>query len=205
MLAALGGCRKSPEPSAAFAQARSRHLALLEARGEEGYADPEAVAILQLLAQVPADSSDAEAARVMREHIEAEQARLSERQRDVASALAFAREAPALTESAPRELVQDGTPDAGAADAGTPLPAVGMTVAELSAKFSRCFEPGETLFLPDRGDRETWARKDLAVCRELYPQFDRTVLLIENGKVFAYGQRGPVMQRLEDGGTVPAL
>jgi hypothetical protein len=204
VLLAVSGCRKESQPSSVYTQARSKLTALLEAKGEEGYLDPRTDEVLALLGQVPADSSDAESAASLRQRIETERARLRQQRAEVESALAFAREAPSVPAGA-REEEPEAEEAPEAVDAGSPHPGIGTTVAELSGRFSPCFEQGEAMYFAEKGGpRDTWQLKDLGTCREQHRGFETTLLLVEDGKVFAYGKRGPRVLLMEDGGVEPA-
>jgi hypothetical protein len=201
VLLATAGCRRSPEPSPEFAEAHRRYVALLEQRGEEAYADPGMEQVLAGLARVPEASADATAARELRARIDSERKRLAARETDVSEALEFAEEegGEESGEAAGEEAEASEPPEE--EDAGVAQPEVGMTRGELVSRFGQCFALGQKAFVLDAGMREVWQRRDKPECREAFPGFDTTVLIVEGSRVTAFGEvRGPV-QLLPDGGV----
>ena len=75
-----------------------------------------------------------------------------------------------------------------------------MTREDLSRHFSRCFEQGELINEAQKGMLETWQRKDITVCREQFPRFENSMLVIWKEKVYAIADKTKLEYHYPDGG-----
>jgi hypothetical protein len=198
-LLAAAGCSKRKLPSEDFSRANEIHSQLYAKELDDAYLDPKMDEAVQLLQRVPPDSLDADSARQLLARIQSNRERVQAERTQREKAIAAASTPPPDT-FGPRPSVAP-PPDAGAPDAGPDLPKVGMSVDELSERFSRCFEPGQSMVVEGRGARDTWELKDIAICRDLYPGFDGLVLIIEDGKIWNYGQKSSIRTETIDAGT----
>ena len=198
LLALMGGlalssaaCRRDPPPSPEYAQAFERYLALRQDGRDAAFLTPEMDAVLQQLAAVDPKSRDAAAARELATTIEEGRSRARAHQDALAAARGVGRRPIDLPASSGE---QEPEAEAAPAEADpvekTPQPAYGMTVAELRQQFSRCFVPGEPMHIPNKGLRDIWVLKDLAICRQLHPKYVAEVVLLEGGKVWGTATPG---------------
>jgi hypothetical protein len=200
-------CRKSPQPSEAYAQAHTRFGKLYGAKGEAAFLDPEMAEVEALLGQVPEDSLDATAARELRARIQAgrRQARAQALAQEEAVAKArAASQAPVDFNSAPSdpEPFTDEPPADAGTDGGTDRgPGVGTPATELASGFSGCFLQGEQLEVRGRGLRERWELADRAACRQQYGSLQDQVLIVEDGKVLALVPKSALQALPPDGGS----
>jgi hypothetical protein len=200
-LLAAAGCSKRKEPSPEFARANEIHSRLYAQELDDAYVDPRMKEAESLLQRVPPDSLDADSARQLLDRIQKNRERVEAERAERAKAVASA-SAPPPDPFGNRQLPQqEAAEDAGTLDAGPDVPRAGMTVDELSQRFSRCFQQGQSLVVEGQGLRDTWELKDLAVCRDLYPGFTDLVLLIVDGKVSNFGQKSAIRTEYVDAGT----
>ena len=92
----------------------------------------------------------------------------------------------------------------GAADAGVEQPTAGMTIADFTRKFSRCFAPHEDIQVQGRGLSQTFVLQDNAGCRTRHSAFVGKALLFENSKLYGTGELSQMQRRLPDGGEPAA-
>jgi len=205
VLSLASGCRKpARRPSPEYAAAQARFVALYAVQLDETYRLPEMDALLAQLAQVPADSLDAQVAQDLAKRIkdgrakwEAEEAA---RRKAAAEAAAlppppsFAAARPAVT-AAPAEAAAEPAP------AAAPRP--GMTVQEFNREFGTCFSYGRSVKVADKGMADTRLLNDRLQCQQRLPGFDKQVVLFQDGKVLGIIDRAqydkPPAPR--DGGT----
>lgn len=202
-LLALAACNKRKQPSPEYAQAVSMFGKLYGQKLDDAYVDPKMADVEALLQKVPADSADAEAARKMLQDIQDNRARVEKENAERAKAREEATQpssSPVTSAPAP-EPDKPPEPAPEAPDAGAKEPMPGMSVTELSQRFSGCFEQGDSLVVEGRGERETWVLKDIANCRDRFPGFDQYVIIIENGKIWQLGFRSGIRREVLDAGT----
>ncbi|HEX5753525.1 MAG TPA: hypothetical protein VFZ09_45430 [Archangium sp.] len=214
-VAAPVACRKPAKPSEAYTQAHTRFGKLYGEKGDDVFLDPELAEVESLLAQVPADSLDAQAAQELRARIQTGKQQVAAQQKAQEDAMAKAREqgpassnfgsdtgssyASAPSDSEPADEDSDaGTVDA---DAGSGVPGVGTPEAQLAS--SGCFQKGEPLEVKGRGRRDRWELADRPACRQQYGALQDQVLIIEEGKVLAQVPRSALQAIPVDGGTGP--
>ena len=168
LLVALVGCAR-PQRSPDYERARATWTELVQARPGDAAEDPRAEEVLRLLAAVPRDSLDAEAAAELRGRIEAE--------RTVAAQARARREAlvagAGTATSAPAAFGAAATPtEAASAEPGRLAP--GTTLADFRATHAGCFDrhgPAQVT-VPDGGAAragEVWLMKEDGACRERFP------------------------------------
>src|SRR5256885_628533 len=182
----LAGCRKA-RPSPQYLQASMLYESLKDRLGDEAYAEPEMTQVEGLLEKVDSSSADAQKASELKAAIASDRVRVAresaERQKAIADAVrapeGFHFSEPLHVEQPPAAAVEVA-PDGGAA---APVP--GMSERELNARFSRCFEGWQEISIDGHGMRGTYRLKDLGVCRDLFPAFTSSVLIIEDSKVLA--------------------
>lgn len=195
------GCQKSSGPSPEYQEAFERYLALRSAQQEQAFLDPQMEQVLAKLSQVDPKSTDAEAAQALAADIREGQARAQAHQEELRR-LGQAGRAPIVVPSGPAEEAdEEAAPTGENPVAAVPEPAYGMTVAQLREQFSRCFQPGEPIYVPEKGLRDIWVLKDLGVCRELHPRYTTQVVLLEEGKVWGTATLGERIVFPQDGGT----
>jgi hypothetical protein len=198
-LAAALACQKTPgPPSAEYAQARTRHLALVARFADDADARPEMDEVLALLERVPAESVDAPAAQELasriadgRRRLAAEQA---ERERRIAAA-GPAQWAPS-----------GGVPAAGGAPPGEQRPAIalGMKLEDFRAAHGECFEPGSPIQIEiPEGDGglaarpgEAFGLKGDPACREKYPGQVGRVAIFSQGALVALRPAGELKEKV---------
>ena len=192
-LAAAIACQKAPgPPSPEYAEARSRHLALVARFADDADGRPEMDAVLTLLGRVPADSVDAPAARELADRVAEGRRRLAaeqaERERRIATA------GPAQwTPSA-------GVPAGGGAPPGEQRPAIalGMKLEDFRAAHGECFESGSPIQIEiPEGDGgmaarpgEAFALKGDPACQERYPGQVGQVAVFSQGALVAVRPAG---------------
>jgi hypothetical protein len=182
---AVAGCSRKGGPSPEYAQAREQFNALYGRLLDDAFVSPEIAAIEAKLVQVPERSEDFASAQELLQRIRSERERMQSRVADRAAAVRGAlREATSDFQFASAGEEDAGLPDAGRPDAGSSgQPKAGMALAELRRRFGMCFEPGMELELPGKGGRPTFALRNMAVCRERHPGFDRKLVVAEGERV----------------------
>ena len=176
-----GGCRKA-QPSAEYASAAALYSSLYREAQDDAYASPRMSEVQALLARVSPDSRDYPAATELSAKISAGQARINAEATARSAAIAEALKPSAFEHTADAPIAQ-ASPPAAASDAGAAQPDVGITVAELNARFGGCFQAGPQVVLAGKGPVESFELRDLSSCKERHPGWDGVVLAIENGKV----------------------
>lgn len=216
VVAAPVACRKPAQPSEAYTQAHTRFGKLYGEKGDDAFVDPALAEVESLLAQVPADSLDAQAAQELRARIQTGKQQAAAQQKAREDAMAKAREqgpagsggfgsdtgssyAAAPSDSEPEGEDSDGGTDG--ADAGAGVPGVGTPEAQLAS--SGCFQKGEPLEVKGRGRRDRWELADRPACRQQYASLQDQALIIEEGKVLAQVPKSSIQAIPVDGGTGP--
>lgn len=206
----VSGCpSRSKEPSAAYEEARSRFNTLYAQKLDQAFLDPEMTEIEALLATVPPESLDAEQARVLQTRIDEGQARMGAAREKHEELLAgVGKGGPSLSNpentGRPPEVPTE-KPVQEPVDAGTAgHPTVGMTSRELMTRFGTCFRPGASVEVAGRGMRETWALKDITLCKQQYAAFTESTIVLEDGKILAIVPNAQITTetRTPDGGVV---
>lgn len=202
-------CKKQPEASPAFAQAIELHAKLYGKWLDEAYTRPEMAEVEALLLQVPADGLEKGPADELLARIRRERARLADetaaREKAVTKAVASSRE---VSPSASGDSTASGPAGAGAAltdasDAGSSQPEKGMSEAEFTSRFSRCFRSVEPIEVFGKGRANAYELREVANCRELHPGFADSVVLIFERKVLQISAKNSIQQVIAfpDGGT----
>ena len=211
--ALLASCKR-PQPSPQYSQARDKWTELLRARsGDEdaAAADPGADEVIALLAQVDATSSDTGYAAELKAKIETARAAVKSREQASAKMVAQAGTTPAFVGSSVPYVPRSppvAAPVAAVADQKPPEakePKVGMSEADFTSKFSRCFDAGDEIPYPE-GPGHVHTLKDLSLCRELYPTFQSNSVLTLGGKVHNIGptaQMKPQRYKIVNGQQIP--
>ncbi len=202
-LLAFAACRK-PKPSPAYTEASGAYTTLLAKLGDDAYADDEMTRIEGLLASVPGDSLDAQAAAELKAKINAERTRVAqeaaEHERAMASALA-----PTSPDPAPRGAeapsAAAGEPDAGASSDFR----AGMTLDELRKVSGGCFTSAGPLTLrnPDGSEApaEMFERLDSTLCNTRYAKYGERFLVFRDGKLAGDFPRSSLTQIKIGGGS----
>lgn len=205
---ALLACSRRKEPSPEYLQAAQLFGRLSSEKGDDAFDDPELAEVERLLGLVPADSLDAPSAAELRLRIAGGKKRLAEERAASERALAEARTPPSFPSSNRPEAPAAAAPSEPkveeAADAGPSQPTLGMSVAEFTQRFSRCFQLGQQILVGGKGMHDTWELKNLATCRDLHPGFDQQLLIVQDGKLWGRAPRSALERRLPDGGVPPA-
>ncbi|MDQ3264263.1 MAG: hypothetical protein M3Y59_11475 [Myxococcota bacterium] len=196
--ASATACRRGSGVSPEYAEASGLHDRLRLSQGDEAYADPQMDQVESLLKQVPADSSDAQAAKELLAQIANERARIAE---EAAAAAAIPAQPPEPVFEEDDEDEEEPAAAPEVPDAGYSQPAVGMTLAEFQSRFSRCFQAGPELMLSGVGMRQTFQLRDNANCRDLHPDFVTLLLVVEEGKIAGMAKQSATSLRLPDGGV----
>jgi hypothetical protein len=185
-IASLWGCARKGPPSPEYAEARAEFNALYGRLLEDAYLSPEMRAIEEKLERVPATSEDHARAEELllrirsgRERLEAQ---LAERQAAVRSDL----DAP--PDSPFQRAEEDGGTVASAADASADQPTAGMSLAQFRSRFGMCFEPGADIEVVGKGNRSTFVLRNMALCRERHPGFDRRMVVVEGERLLAIAE-----------------
>jgi hypothetical protein len=206
---AVGGCKKQPQASPAFAQAIELHAKLYGKWLDEAYTLPEMDEVEALLLQVPAESLEKVAADELLARIRKERARLRDetaaRDQAVADAVARSQEASpsaAAPASTPPQVEAPPTP-VDIPDAGPSQPVQGMPEAEFTQRFSRCFRSVDPIEVFGKGRADAYELRDIANCRELHPGLSASVVLIYDRKILQISAKKSVFQvtGLPDGGV----
>ncbi|HZA50627.1 MAG TPA: hypothetical protein VE549_07790 [Myxococcaceae bacterium] len=185
-IAFLAACARKGPPSPEYAEARAEFNALYGRLLEDAYLSPEMRAIEEKLERVPQTSEDHPRAEELLLRIRSGRERLegqiAERQAAVQSDLEGTQDSP----------FQRGEEDAGAsasaADASGEQPAAGMSVAQFRSRFGMCFEPGEDIEVVGKGNRSTFVLRNMALCRERHPGFDRRMVVVEGERLLAIAE-----------------
>ena len=195
---AATACREPARASPEYARAHGRFAQLYAQKLDDAYVDPEMARIEALLAQVPAGSRDAPAARELQARISEGRARSLGERRAREKALAEAH-APLAAPTAPvtpppnrspepGDAGVGGRPDAGQeADGGLAGqgPGPGTPEDEVAHRFRGCFQRAQDITIVGRGLRTSYSMVDRLSCRLEYPAQVGQVLLMEEGKVLA--------------------
>ncbi len=197
LMAALASaaCRKAPQGSPEYEEARARWTELLKDKGiEAAYRDPGSEEVLQLLGRVDPASADRPYAGQLRAEIEAgrrealdqlsaQEKREQERREAAARAASAMAVRPAeLTAGAANASSAQEASDAGAAG---DQPRVGMEADHFKRDFARCFEYKHPAIVQGRSGGEIWGLKDLMICRDLHQSFVSSSVLLMDGKVLS--------------------
>jgi hypothetical protein len=183
---------KKPAPSPQYGQASERWSALYREKFEDAYLDPEVDEILGLLGRVDDKSLDARFAKELTGRLQ--------RGRDEARARAADREKLLSEARAPTTFHGSaGVPALAAATTGpaqppekaavaevSPVadqPRAGMSEADFTSKFSRCFEYKNDYITPTGGKGAVYGLRDLSLCRDLHREFLTSAVMVEAGKV----------------------
>jgi hypothetical protein len=205
LLAAAGlclgaACRKPATNSADYFEASNIHDRLVVDQGEDAYLAPEMGEAETLLAKVPPDSLDAQAARELLAKIRSERTRLEREREEAEKAPA---DGPTLDDwgkdEAPAEVAQKEEVDAGPTQ---PMP--GMTLREFKDRFGSCFDPGQDIVLAGAGIRQTYELRDREECRTRHVGFEGLVVIFESEKIGGFAQKSALKLTLPDGGEPPA-
>ena len=191
------GCHRTAPDSQEFQDAFQLYNQLYAASLDDSYSDPRMGKVLELLARVDPNSPQAAEAKDLQDKVEKGVAEAKARAARVAADQQAAA-APAPMQGFSNDLPPPSKP---APPPGPPAgPALGMTRDDFQAKFGDCFDR--------RGDYEQGARKGeafglLPACKERYPGFaDSLVVLIEN-KVASLMPLADVTVRTVDAGSPP--
>jgi len=184
------GCHRPTlgPPSADFKAANAKYVAMLDADGPvDVFTDPDISEVQALLAKVPADSVDIEAARRLQKTIADGQAE--------ASKVAEAREAAQAAAAKPLDVVvptgggtatiePSSEASAAAPSAAVPNgPTPGMSAADFRAKYGACFLKNSA-FTDDKGNHgEAFALAPS--CQAKYPGLANDLVLLSGDKVLS--------------------
>jgi len=203
-LLVLGACKKPGPPSPEYTQAVQLHGKLYGQKLEEAYLDPQMAEVEALLQKVPPGSVDAPAARQLEQRIQQGRAALESENAKRQSAIAEATK-PAANPfpDRPEEKPAEPSPAPEVPDAGVPRPLPGMPMSEFTQRFSGCFEPYQSLYVEGKGQRETYALKNIANCRDRFPGFDALVLIVDEtgSKLWQFGPKSDIQLKVIDAGT----
>lgn len=201
---AMLACSKRGNPSPSYTQAQELFQRVYAEKLDEAFDDDRMPKVEQLLANVPATSSDAPAARQLSERILTGRAHQREETKKRKENLAAAREPVTLPPSQyvrPNVEVAAGTPPP-AVDAGPPRnPSPGMPYDQFVDLFSGCFRQRGSIMVEGHGMKETWELKDITNCRDRHPGFDELIVLIDENKILATVRKDAIQKVAADGGA----
>jgi len=193
-------CAKKPSPE--YEEAADRFSELYRTQWDDAYLDPEMDSLEAKLQKVPSDSLNAEAAQALLKRIREGRARMQQEAKEREEAMAEALRPTEVTggggsvERAPaEEPAQASAPDAGMTD-----PQPGMELAEFQKLFGGCFRETTALNVLGKGPRPTWALRDLPSCRDRHPLFVDSLLVFDEGRLYAMPSKSNLDYRLPDGG-----
>ncbi len=187
---ALAACQR-PQPSADYEQGRALHAALVARSPLDPYAQPQMAEVVELLARVPADSLDAEAARTLREKVDSELKAQAEERTRRARLVAGAGGSAALPAMAQSAAPADAPP----APAEQPAPeaerpasqlSAGTTLAEFQKSQGECFEAKAPARIQGEGTSvagQAWGLKETEACKKAHPDEVGRVVLFADGKL----------------------
>jgi hypothetical protein len=202
-LIALGSCSKRGKPSAEFTQAHAMFARIYGEKLDEAFDDSRMEMVEQLLAKVPADSSDAAAAHELSQRITAGRAQAQAEAKKRSEALAAARTPVQVPPSSfPRTSPTEMDAGAPTVDAGPPLnPSPGMPYAQFIELFSGCFRQRNSILVEGRGMREAWELKDIANCRDRHPGFEDMIVIIDENLILTTVRKDSIKMVVADGGA----
>ena len=184
---AMAGCTRKGPPSPEYAEARAEFNALYGRLLEDAYLSPEMEPIEEKLERVPRDSEDHLRAQELllrirsgRERLEGQ---LAEREANARADLDSPQDAPSQSDE------EDAGAPTAAADASSDQPAAGMPLAQFRSRFGMCFEPGQDIEVVGKGNRSTFVLRDMALCRERHPGFDRRMIIVEGDRLLAIAEQ----------------
>lgn len=196
----LGACRR-PTNSLEYVEASGLHDQLVYEDGDDAYLSPEMTQAEELLAKVPSDSLDAQAAQELLAKIRSERARVKKEREEADQGAAggptrddWGREEAPAPEAAKEEV----------ADGGPAHPTQGMALAEFKQRFGSCFDPWQDVLLAGSGIRQTYELRDRDECRKRHPGFDELAIVIDSEKVGGFVRKSTLKLSLSDGGEPPA-
>ncbi len=205
---APAACRKElGPPSAEYEEAHKRFSKLYAQKLDAAFLDPQMDEIEALLAQVSAESMDAQSAKELQQRITEGRARAEKARQEQEDAIASARRVDTFTPE-PRAPEPEPTPapeepkDAGPSSEG---PVEGSPASELVAGYLGCFQRNpKPITVMDRGPREAWEMSDRARCNLTFPAFVGQLVIVEEGKVLTVLPKSAVRITYQqtDGGTV---
>ena len=212
VLAVLPSCRKRPgPPSLEYAEARDKLIEIRKDRVEDAYFDPRIEEVLALLAQVDPKSVDADAARELKAEIDQARAEKARHDQEEAKLIEQVRASPSVgsTASLPAPSpAAEPEAAAGPTDAGPPKdPVNGMSASDFKRLFSDCYDFVRPAMGPTGNTGETWALKDMGVCRDRHPgSVGHYVILLDNkvSGMPTMEQAAPTKFKLVNGQLVPA-
>jgi hypothetical protein len=201
---ALAACSKKGGPSPEYAQAREEFNTLYGRLLEDAYVSPEIRPIEAMLEHVPKQSEDHAPAQELLQRIRSSreriQAEMAEREATVRGEMRAGNQDFQFA----RAEEDAGTPRAEATDAGAiEQPIAGMAVSELRGRFGMCFEPGMELEVSGRGNRPTFALRNMAVCRQRHPGFERRLVVAEGDRILFIADQKDVEIVGGDAGVPP--
>lgn len=197
----LAGCSRQKAPSPEYRDAHQRFSKLYGAQLDDAFLDPQMAEIEAMLTRVPEKSLDYQNAQELltriREGRSRMEAALAEREKaGQFPPMTFGRAEPPATTGGSQPAGSADAPDAGAPTA----PVRGMPVAELQSLFGACLEPGPTIDVGGRGERQTFQLRASPQCPQRLPTVVGHLVLMEEGKVLGLLPQAQVKQEVLDGG-----
>jgi hypothetical protein len=184
---ALAACTRKGPPSPEYAEARAEFNALYGRLLEEAYLSPEMRPIEEKLERVPQTSEDhpraEELLRRIRSGRERLEAQIAERGAAVLGQMRVSDDSRFERGDEDADAGAAG-PDAGAGD----QPTAGMPLAQFRSRFGMCFEPGVEIEVVGKGNRSTFVLRNMALCRERHPGFDRRMVIVEGERLLAIAE-----------------
>jgi len=223
LLMALGLCllapgckKKAAQPSQEYFKARTMWIDLLREQRGKAYVAPEAEQVVELLRAVDPASLDAESAKDLLAEIQKGRAQARAEEEELQRQLERASKA---GQADPSEVVFSNAPAgtagaagtataaaAGGPDAGPTEPVVGMSQAELTRWYGRCFEYKNDAVGGGVAGGQVWGLKDLLGCRQDFPRFvSNSLLVVEDrvGAIRSTAELAPGKYKMVDGKLVP--
>lgn len=174
-------CRK-PQQSVEFDHASRAFSSLYAQELDDAYLDPRTADIEAELSRVNPKSVDAPAANELRTRmangraaqlkIQSDREAASAAARSAAPDQSFSTRAPAPPPQAPPAREDAGAPD---------QPSAGMALADFNHRFGDCFAAAGPLNVVGQGMRDSYALRDLMVCRQQHPGFE-SLLVVADGR-----------------------
>lgn len=191
------GCRRATN-SPEYAEAQGLHDRLVMDQGDDAYLSTEMDRVEQLLAQVPDNSLDKDAAAALRTKVQQERERVRAEQEAADEPMADPGSPSFDTGASPSATMESGP---AAVDAGAPRPVPGMTVDEFRRLFGNCFDPGQDLLIAGVGVRQTYELRNMPACQTQHADYANLVVVIDNNVIAGFAQKQAMRLSLPDGGT----
>jgi hypothetical protein len=193
------GCpEKNGEPSEDFTQGHAAFSKLYAEKLDDAYTDSQIEEIEQKLKRVSPKSIDFTRAQALLQRIREGRSEAKKREDERSKLLTpppfqssgSVRTSPSSLDEAPQ----------GPADAGSPVPSIGMSLAEFTSRFGSCYREWESVIYGNKGSMRSWQLFETQTCIEQNAGMRGKVLIGDSSKLIDILDK-TVLKRDPDAGT----